>query len=341
MKTLLAFTILVAIISCNLPKQGSESSKFSIEEANQFLDSLHKVNPERWSTAAQLMPDSVFKSQQSLDVTLTTAEFETIQKEAKDGKLNLKLFNKFSVNDKLKKEQISDGSVWVKIYPFKNPDQFALEVYTLGWECDVYFFDRNKVVAKHHIYHRYGLEIESFTNESNETVIYYKQNFTSGTGVWWWDYNFFKYTDHQLIPVLNVLQNANLANPNQYRMLWLETSIAKTAPLTLKMVYHTEIPQARGYESDTIENDSTLVEYHWNSANRTYEADFSKSKLSQNKIRSYYLQENELLFVHTHYEIFKKLVNGKDEQKRDAALKYLEEVKKNEAHLNEIEGWIR
>lgn len=342
MRSIFAFCLLAVAGCCRVARQpeSQETAPLTTAQANRFLDSIHAVDPRQWAEAAQIMPDSVFRSQQRMDIQLSPADFKAIHDQAKNGKLDLRLFNLFALQEKLEKEQISDTAVWVTLYEFKGTEQFAVELYSLGWESNTYFFDRNKVVAKHHIYHRYGLKIESFS-DGGETVIYYKQNFTSGAGVWWFNFNFYRYSAGQLIPALDLLENANMAYPNDYRTIYFEASVETTSPLTFKMIFQTELSRPQGYETDTLERDSTFVKYTWNNDSSSYEPDFSNTKLDRGKILSFYLQENELLYVHTHYQLLKSIVNGKAGEKQKSVLKYLAEVRKNAAQLNEINDWIR
>ena len=105
-------------------------------------------------------------------------------------------------------------------------------------------------------------------------------------------------------------------------------------PLLLKFVYQNqfwdgseiEIP----WDFPTIDfiNDSTIVTYNIDTQSGKYIPDFSRTKLDRNKLLSYFLiNESDLLFVNTHYDLFIDGLNGKDNKLRNAILNFLNDLK--------------
>ncbi|MDB5152470.1 MAG: hypothetical protein JWR54_1221 [Mucilaginibacter sp.] len=125
--------------------------------------------------------------------------------------------------------------------------------------------------------------------------------------IWWYQFFFYKYDGNKLIPVLSVPQNINLLQPSPWgvRELWLESFVQKTDPLVIKMVYHQQLPDTAEFDHYTpnpnlgpmIANDSTYIQYSWNKQTKVLEGNFKQSKISQSKILSYYLTDNELLLI--------------------------------------------
>jgi hypothetical protein len=192
-----------------------------------------------------------------------------------------------------------------------------------GWSCEMYFFSGNKIVAKHNINHRYGLELEHYKDIDGKTVVYYKENYQSGTGIWWFNFYFYKYYNNKLIPILNELENGNLQFPWSTRVLWLESTIQKTNPLTLKMVYYQAFSDSA--ESPKYINDSTFVQYSWDDKTKKLVGNYDKSKISKAQILTYYLEDNELLFINAYNELLKN--NLQDKRFRQSTFNYLNEVK--------------
>lgn len=226
-----------------------------------------------------------------------------------------------------------NDSLIINFYSFDkketNFNEYAISIDNddgFFWSNDVYFFKSDKIISKHKIFHRYGLELEHFKNEINETVIYYKVNYGSGTGIWWHQFNFYQYDKDALLPILTEIENINLQYPWSFRSYWIESIILNTNPLTIKFVYDNQFTDSLGNQFDFI-NDSAEVKYNYNTKNKIYEPEFRGNKLNKLKLLTYYFADNELLFVNINYELFKKELNSKDQVKRQAILNYLNDLK--------------
>ncbi len=305
--------------------ENARPMSYSEKQLESFLDSVGRLPIEPMVKKARHYSDSIFYSRQNMAVKLSASDYQTLLKEAKKGLINERLVRQFHTD--YDSSEMYEGKLYASFHPFdKNenqPDQFAIcfEVPAMTSEGDVYFFSKNQCIAKHHIYHRYGLELDYYQDEEGKTVIYYKENFVSGTGIWWWDYYFYRYEDGKLLPVLSELQNGNLSMIPAYRSKWLESTIVDTKPLTLKMVYYLS-----GENGAYIINDSTNVQYHWDVKTKMLKGDFEHSKLSQNQILAYNLGTgNDLFFISAHYKKLKQLM--KDKAKRRLVLYFLNEAK--------------
>jgi hypothetical protein len=213
-----------------------------------------------------------------------------------------------------------------------QPEKFAfylgVDIGSAAWECDVYFINRDLLIAKHHVNHRYGLEMNHYQDEEGKTVIYYKENFQSGSGIWWFDYYFYRYEGNTLVPVLKELQNGNLSMFPSNRSRWLEAKVTNTRPLTLKMIYY-----LTGENWEDIFRDSTLVQYLKDSKSNMLKGNYANSKLTEEQILAFNLGSyDDLFFIRAHYDVLKRLVNGKDKAKRKLVFYFLNEAK---ADLND------
>ena len=194
----------------------------------------------------------------------------------------------------------------------------------MNWSCVLYFFKGNKIIAKHNINHRYGLELKNYKDSDGKTIIYYKENFGSGSGIWQFNYYFYKFYDDKLIPILNELENGNLNGWGSSRNFWLEAIVTNTKPLTLKKVYHQELSDTTASYTKIID-DSTFVQYKWDEKTRTLVGNYEKSKINAFQELTYYLADNELLFMNTYYATLKDCL--KDKSKREVVLSYLNTIK--------------
>ena len=305
--------------------ENARPMAYSEKQLESFLDSVGRLPIEPMMKEARHYSDSIFYGRQNMAVKLSASDYQTLLKEAKKGLINEKLAREFHTD--YDSSDVYEGKLYASFHPFdKNenqPDQFAIcfEIPAMNSEGDVYFFSKNQCISKHHVFHRYGLELDYYQDEAGKTVIYYKENFASGTGIWWFDYYFYRYEDGKLLPVLSELQNGNLSMIPPYRSRWLEATIVNTNPLTLKMVYYLS-----GENGDYILNDSTNVQYRWDTTTKTLKGDYESSKLSQNQILSYNLGTgNDLFFIRAHYEELKQLME--DKAKRRLILYFLNDEK--------------
>lgn len=301
--------------------ENARPMTYTEKQLESFLDSVGRLPIEPMVVEARHYSDSVFYGIEPLAVSWREEDFSRLLAEAKKGWVSESLAQKYHLN--YQKEMLHEGKLPAESFIFNlQRGEFALSFGPgASWGAEVYFFQNSRCIAKQHIEHRYGLEIEHYVDEAGKTVIYYKENFASGTGIWWFDYYFYRYEDGKLLPVLSELQNGNLSMIPAYRSKWLESTIIETKPLTLKMVYYLS-----GENGAYIINGSTNVQYRWDAKNRMLKGDYEHSNLSQNQILAYNLGTgNDLFFIRTHYDKLKQLM--KDKSKRRLVFYFLNEAK--------------
>jgi hypothetical protein len=324
--------------------------QFTDKQLEAFLDSIGNKSTKIWIEKVSFYSDSIFKNRQQLDQAIDKSDFNKLKKACKNG-INDPEFKEFKPAYRIGKldlvtakrifkyTQIEDeyyyrkDTLYINFIPFdSNKFDFNEFAIYLGnpyntEECDLYFFKSNKIISKHHIYHRYGLEIKHYIDTDGKTVIYYKENYESGSGIWWFNYYFYKYFDNKLIPILNQLENTNLQYSWGFRVLWFESIIQNTNPLTIKMVYYQKLSDTSGVHIKIID-DSTYVQYYWDEKSKTLIGDYQKSKLSKQQILAYYITvDNEIIFINSYYKTLKACLNKKNIKKREVTLHYLNLVK--------------
>ena len=309
--------------------ENIKSIQYSNQQLEIFLDSIGKLPSQPLMDKVAFMPDSIFKNQQPLDIIVKGSDFEKLKKGCKEEHLDIRMAKAIFGDIKIDSAYLKDGIIPLTFVSFDNNrndfKEFAicLGYADAGWNCEMYFFSENRIISKHNINHRYGLELKHYKDIDEKTVIYYKENYKSGSGIWWFNFYFYKYYDNKLIPILNELENGNLQFPWSIRILWLESTIQKTNPLTLNMVYYQAYSDSA--ESPKYISDSTFVQYTWDEKTKTLVGNYEKSKISKAQIMTYFLIDNELLFINAYNELLKN--NLKDERFRQSTLNYLKEVK--------------
>jgi hypothetical protein len=320
--------------------------KYSDKQLEAFLDSIGKLPTEPLAAKVAFIADSDFKSPRRMDKLISPADIKILKHAAHKGVMAVKtarrIFNNNQISYDCNTKSIfltyKVGLIPVVYYPFNiNKGEYGICIGDPD-HCEnayLYFFKGDSVIAKHDLYQRFSDKLRWFKDGDGETIVYYIKQFDEGSGVWWFNYYFYKYDGNKLISVLNELQSANLIQPSPWgaRELWLESSIQKTNPLTIKMVYHQELPDTAEFDhytatpdtSPEIVNDSTIVQYTWNRQTKTFEGQYGQSKITKAQILSYYLVDNEILFINSYYNRLKNLISNKTT--RRSTLHYLNLVK--------------
>ncbi|WP_431199075.1 hypothetical protein ACQ86K_26415 [Mucilaginibacter sp. P19] len=271
---------------------------------------------------------------------LSTADFKSLKQAitAKRIRVNAakRIFGEFTVDSNCNSNGLFDsvkrGYVYLQAYHFirnKNKfDEFAVGVADRG-HCEgamIYYFRGNKIIAKQDGYSRFESEPEYFTNVDGENIVYRQYQFAEGSGVGWFNYFFYKYDGDKLIPVLNELANGNAQGSWIGRVIWLNATVKRTNPLTIKMVYYNQFVNKDKIEfGPNVINDSTMVSYRWDEKSKTLIGQYQKSKISKAQILSYYLEDNDLLFINVFNRPLKVALNNKEN--RSLILSYLRNVK--------------
>lgn len=321
-------------LSDNKGGEGKTAIQYSDLQLENFLDSVGQLPSKPLMDKVSFYSDSIFKSQEQLNISINENDFSKLKNGCKDGYLDIGTAIAIFGDIKIDSDYLRLGTIPLTYISFdKNKDDFKEFAICpgnadAGWSCVMYFFSGNKIIVKHQINHRYGLDLNHYLDKDGKTVIYYKENYESGTGIWWFNYYFYKYDNGKLIPILNEIQNGNLQYGWSYRTLWLESTILKTSPLTIKMVYNQGFTDSS--EDSKIIDASTIIKYKWDESTKTLIGDYEKSKISKAQILTYYLEDNELLYINANYKTLKSSLNNKT--KRNSILNYLNKVK----NANEI-----
>ncbi len=346
MKWTLIFIVLLNVPVCNsqtdkeqlvsVDNDTIKTIQYSEKELISFLDSIGKLYPNNWTKTLLFQVDSTLHGQVNLNNKLNALDFEKLKVAAKSGEIDFDFAKQIFPQAEFDINLISNldnNTIPISFYSFdKNENDFNEFAISIGldsgfsWNNDVYFFKANKVIAKHKIFHRYGLELKHFKNETNETIVYYKVNYGSGSGIWWHQFNFYNYNNDKLLPTLTEIKNINLQYPWSIRSYWIESIITNTKPLKLKFVFNNQFTDTLGNQMEFI-NDSTEVTYNFDRKDKIYKPNFTNSKLNQLSLLTYFLSDNELLFVNTYSDLLKKGINRTDLEMRKVILVYLNKLK--------------
>lgn len=326
----------VELKTSDATETDNKEIRYTDQQLENFLDSIGRISPLHWTYSVAFAADSTFKNQIQMNKVISQNDFSKLKRavlevDEIDRTIDIKTAKSiFDEINEVDSSFITEDRIPLTFISFDkrkddlNEYAIALGYPSMSWSCVLYFFKGNKIIAKHNIYHRYGLELEHYKDTDNRTIIYYKENFGSGTGIWQFNFYFYKFYEDKLIPILNELQNGNLNGWGSRRSFWLEAFVTNTRPLTLKMVYNQELYDTTD-SAPKIINDSTFVQYTWDEKTRSLVGNYEKSKINKFQILTYYLADNELLFINTHYSTLKGCL--KDKEKRNVVLDYLNDIK--------------
>jgi hypothetical protein len=294
-----------------------------------YLDSIGNLSSVLWMKNVAFATDSVFRNRTPMEKTIGAKDFALLKNGCKTGMLDISISKRIFGDIAGDSSYLEQGAIPLQFFSFdtreSNFREFAIcPLGDGGWECDVFFFSGNRMVSKHHIYHRYSLQVDHYKDRDGKTVVYYRENYGSGSGIWWFNYCFYKYDGSKLIPVLNELAEANQQFPWGARVFTLKSTVQKTNPLTLKMVYSQAFSDVPG--SPFFIYDSTFVRYTWNEEFKTFRGDYKKSKITKPQILMYYLEDTEHLFINTYHDMLKRFLQT--DTMRTRTLDYLDLVKK-------------
>jgi len=305
----------------------SVRARASEHDLNNFLDSIYNLKDTQPNSNPMYFEDSIFHSRVNMSLLINDKDFEALKIGAKKGKLDISLATKI-FRYPMDSAYISENYVRIIFFPFNRNNTFNEFAICIGGpafdvENDVYFFKKNKVVAFHHIYHRYGLGIESFKDADNRTTIYYSENFGGGTGPSQFNFFFYKYFDNKLVPVLNI-PYSSMRDVFDGLTYDLQSEILKTSPLTLHYFYTQELTDTTN-TTVTLVNDSAIVQFLWDEKKLTYTSKYNP-KFSYRNLMSYIDYDNPYI-IKSYYRFFKTILAGKDTTKKNIVLIYLDNIR--------------
>jgi hypothetical protein len=306
--------------------------QYSHQYLETYLDSIGHLPAGPLVRKSTQPVDSFFWSYtKPMNKVLSQNDYIVLKKAIRKGMISVgtvkKIFGELLVDSACDAKGVLDtvekGSVDLQYFRFgknrKGLEEFALRVgdtrRCIGSE--VYYFQGNRIIAKQDGYAHYSDNIDHYTADDGEAMVYRIYEFDDGSGIWWNNYFFYKYDNGKLIPVLNVLQNGNMQEAWGPRVLWLESTILKPHPLKIKMVYYWNFYKDKdndkeGFdESPMFVNDSTIVNYKWDEASKTLKGQFERSKIIEPQVLTYYLIDNEELFINAYYPVLKQSLRNK------------------------------
>ncbi|SER79044.1 hypothetical protein [Pedobacter rhizosphaerae] len=351
-KNILLLLSAVLIMACNQQNTRSKKHISKIIEREQvnssenrlitFMDSVRGLSRDSLVKKASFYADSVFSDIEEINRKLTKTDFRILETAISQKSITINQAEEIFGKIDLDSCYLGKRLLPVKFYAFDKGNKYDKE-FAISFNkenahgrSNLYFFNSDSLLAKKAVYNHYGLTVNHYKDADGKIIIYYKEDYITGTGIWWSNLYFYKYYNNRLIPILNELSNGNVQNDIWgVRVKWLESIKMKTNPLVLKMIYYNGFNEWMNDNPNLnyLLKDSTIVEYAWDEKSKTLKGAYEKSKITKPQLYTYYVQDNELLFINVYYDLLKRSM--RDKRKRKLILNYLSTIKK---HEEDIEG---
>ena len=280
--------------------------------------------------------DSFFLSHTVYNIEMTDNDYEQLKNGCRARNLPMDFLHK------ILPDYIPDPEIYIdverSVYPVDyyvfSENQNSFDYYVVIPEkggassFSAYFFKGKTLIERHDIYQDEFLKIEYFKTDFGACVIYYPQLFISITGSFWENYFFYRYTDdNRLIPVLNELHTSHFTMPWNAKTFLYDTEITNVNPLKIAMRYELSVTNMETREQELWMTESTETSYKWNDSLQQYIPDFQNKLFDRDRIASFYLFQNELLFIHCFADELKQMLLGKDPEKSRLTSSYLNKVR--------------
>lgn len=329
MKRLPALALLTAVYACS-PKPGNIPDK-DTAAALKLLDSLEATDA---GTLIKYAPDS-FAEQDTItkmpQLILSDQDISAIKKAVATKKMERPLAKKLFSTTEMFDEMFDAEMFGFTFYPFdENPDMFNEFALSLGPPGEpgnnIFFFKDKKLITRLSVYHKYGLELEHYKDETGHTVIYFKENLLSGTAMSWNEYRFYRYEDDDTLRHIYTCTADAFIDPlyPNARIRGLDVTVAGTQPLTLKMAF--EISLTDNDSIPPLLKDSVLVQCPYNEKLHHPEPDYKKAGITRAQLASYAPESSAVLFIAAYSNLLRQKLN--DPVQHRLIINYLKEIEK-------------
>ena len=204
-------------------------------------------------------------------------------------------------------------------------DEYAVVIgaYSAFYESDIYIFKGDKMLRKHRVFHKGGLDIKHFKGPDGKTIMYYNHIFGSESGIYQANTFFYQLDGEQVKPVLNLPQSSYNYTGLAYRSYSFQSEKVDSNEMSLKF-------QADGNFTDYVndlkanyEKERGLMVFDWDNSCQCFTS-ASSNLLHLYKLATYTMADNNLLFINLYADELKTLLDH--DYKNEMVLIYLYSV---------------
>ena len=306
---ILRFTLF--FISFSLIFSSCSQNRKKKNRYDNWIDSIEKMDVSKFDNEIFDYPDSVYNSFKGENTELSSTDYQLIQKiqntRFKSMELSLDEVSNFSFTKHLKNK--SNEHFNIRFIPLDILDPFKNYILMIDmnsdWHKTIQFFSKNHKLGEYKASIKTILEAERF---DNKTLII-GQVFQSGTGVYWLQQHFFKFTNNRVIPVLQTVSSS-------YQYGWgcmdygVDAKIISKNPL--KITYEKQM-EFRDSLSNVVQKHKRIdtVLFVWNTQKMCYQPATHNDKKSYYNNSSFYVGAKINYLMKSNINWFKPLLKTK------------------------------
>ena len=278
-----------------------------IKKLSSWIDSIEKKDFSKEEEEVTHYPDSVYNSFRNENYELISAEFNLIKKINENDKKRIELTQIEASSYPFLKHLIKKENEYFRIELIPLDPLHPLENYILmydlnsDWGKTIQFFSNNRKLGEYKVSVKTIIEAQRF--DSSTLII--GQVFQSGTGLYWLQNHFFKFTKQRVIPVLQTVSTSY-----QYGWSFMDFGISSkiVSKHPLKIAYEKEIQFRDSTDKDIFKfNEIDTVSFDWNAKEECFEPN-KKSKIHYRNYKSFYIGADLEFLIYANAKWFKSLL---------------------------------
>ncbi len=316
----------------------TDVKKEPFETELEVIEKVLAIDRETLVAESQAIVDSFYRKHTAFNLEISDEDYEQLKEGCKKRTLSIDFLQEILPGYEPDKDVYLD--VVKRTYPIDyyifSEDKNDFDYYVIIPEkgsapffC-AYFFKEKTLIERHDVYQSEYLKVDYFKTDSGDCIIYYPQLFVKVTGSFWENYFFYRYThDNKLMPVLNELRTAATTMPWNPKTYQYNTEILNTNPLEISMNYEVYTFDTETKAHTLWMRQATTTSYDWNDSLRQYVPQFTDSMFNRSIITSFYLLNNERLFIHCFADELRKMLFGDNILLSKLTSTYLNKVRSN------------
>ena len=295
------------LLSCVIVFSSCVQKLPNIKKLRNWINSIENQDVSKWEEEVTHYPDSVYNSFRNEKYELISEEFNLIKKISENRINRIELTQKEASSYPFLKNLIKKENEYFRIELIPLDSLHPLENYILmydlnsDWGKTIQFFSNNHKLGEYKASIKTIIEAQRL----DENTLIIGQVFQSGTGLYWLQNHFFKFTKQRVIPVLQTVSTSY-----QYGWGFMDRGISSkiVSKNPLKIAYEKEIQFRDSTDKAVFKfNKTDTISFDWNAKEECFEPN-KKSKIHYRNYKSYYIGADLEFLIYANANWFKSLL---------------------------------